>query len=134
MPELRQVDCETDSNLYRHAERELALIGPIYDGMVNKAALDIVGVFAAQGHSGLSAKLTTGLVERLMRFEPLQPLTGEDSEWNDVGNGEQQNNRCSHVFKCADGAYDIDTPSGQPDGIGNGGWSKIEFPYIPGDK
>lgn len=131
MTEIKTIECETDSNLYRHAQRELGLVGDIYDGMVNEAALDIVGVFAAQGHSGQSAAITIQLVERLMRFEPLKPLTGADDEWMEIGDDEFQNKRCSHVFKCQEGAYDINTFSNVEGGIGNGKWSKIEFPYNP---
>jgi hypothetical protein len=128
-----QIECETDSPLYCHAERELALVGEIYNGMVNKAALEIIGVFAAQGHSGGSAQLTTQLVERLMRYEPLQPLTGENDEWMEITEGEFQNKRCSHVFKTSDGAYDINTPMSVKGGIGNGLWAPIEFPYNPAE-
>ena len=74
-------------------------------------AMEIIDIFAEQGHSGSSAPYLINMLEKLLKFEPLVPLTGEDWEWNEVGDGVFQNNRCSHVFKQADRfdgqAYDI---------------------------
>lgn len=39
---------------------------------------------------------------KAVMFEIISPLTGIDSEWNDVGNGILQNNRVSHVFGVRD--------------------------------
>jgi hypothetical protein len=65
--------------------------------------------FSKQGHSGSTAPYAVGVLEKLLMFEPLKPLTGEDDEWNEVGTGVFQNRRCSHVFKSeSDGAYDIE--------------------------
>jgi len=80
---------DTDSNLVRHAERELRLAGLLdkdsdYDGMLGEATLAIVRLFSEQGHSGMSAALVTDLATRLMRFEPLTPLTDDPDEWMHV--------------------------------------------------
>lgn len=68
--------------------------------------LEIVEVFAAQDHSGFSASYAIDVLEKLLRFKPLVPLTGEDWEWVDVseysGVTTFQNKRCSAVFKQAD--------------------------------
>jgi len=46
-------------------------------------------------------------IKKLALFEPLNPLTGEDSEWQQVRGDLWQNLRCGHVFKDANGnAYD----------------------------
>lgn len=129
---MKTVEIETDSPLVAHARCELEAVGEIYDGMVNDAALDIVGLFAAQGHSGGSASITTELVNRLMRYEPLCPLTGEDAEWMDIAetHGQTdlwQNKRCSHVFKDEKRAWDIGLP--RPEGQTE--WVTITFPYTP---
>lgn len=81
-----------------------------YDGMLGQAALAIVELFASQGHSGRSAVIVIELVNRLMRFEPLTPLTYEPDEWNEVGTGLWQNRRKSTVFSTDGGAthYDLD--------------------------
>lgn len=73
-------------SLVEHAERELRAAGLFdedsdYDGMLGPAALDIVRVFADQGHSGFSAALTTDIVTRLMRYEALTPITDDPDEW-----------------------------------------------------
>ena len=106
------------SNLLSHAICELDLIGLTeedeYNGKMRKHILHMIKEFAGAGHSGFSASYAIGLLSKLMNFEPLSPLTGEDSEWIDVaeyGHGPTlyQNNRKSSVFKDADGScYDID--------------------------
>lgn len=103
------------SNLRDHAENELRISGwagneGFYGDLVEKAVLEIVDIFDNQGHSGMSAPLVVGIVEKLLMFEPLTPLTGEDDEWTILdyeGELYAQNKRCSHVFQRRDGsAYD----------------------------
>jgi len=133
------------SNLVEHAERELAVIGlddpenDFYHGMTRKAVMEIVTVFAKQGHSGMSASLVVGMVEKLLRYEPLAPLTGEESEWTQLDYDSHmaaQNKRCSHVFKRADGtAYDTNgRVFREPNGgsyTSRGSHVEITFPYTP---
>lgn len=103
-----------EGNLMRHAREELRIAG-FFDGgedakmdaEMAKCVLAIIKTFSGQGHSGFSAGTCTSIVEKLMRFDPLMPLTGEDSEWARVGEDLYQNRRCSHVFKDEDGAYDL---------------------------
>jgi hypothetical protein len=119
-------------NLMSHAQRELG------DGM-DVELKELLLVFSSQGHSGASAAITTDLIAKLMRYEPLGPLTGESSEWNQVGEGVWQNNRCSHVFKQLDRfdgqAYDLDGIVWRdPDGFTftNGeSFVPVTFPYTP---
>lgn len=93
------------SNLVNWAKSELELIGGQDDGMqqaMNKDILQIVEVFASQGHSGFSASYALSIIKRLLDWKPITPLTGEEDEWNDVGvDGDttQQNKRCSAVFR-----------------------------------
>jgi len=74
--------------------------------------LMLLEVFSAEEHSGSTAPYTINLFSKLAAFEPIVPVTGEDWEWTEVGDGMYQNKRCSHVFKQADRfdgqAYDID--------------------------
>lgn len=97
-------------NLRDHAERELKLLG--HDEEFNKHILDIVDIFSKEGFSGFSAVYAVGIINKILRYEPLMPLTGEDSEWNEIGEGLYQNNRCSRVFKHVNendcSVYDID--------------------------
>lgn len=98
---------EDESQLCLHAKRELELAGLFnpdsdYEGMLGQAAYEIVKVFARQGHSGASAEMTTDIVTRLMRFEPLTPITSDPDDWVDHGDmgGEHlwQNRRDGRLF------------------------------------
>lgn len=105
------------SNLLKHAERELTLIG--YDGkdeynnMAKDAILELIETFAKQGHSGFSAPYVANMFHKLANYEVLSPLTGNDDEWSDVLDERSsdntkmlfQNNRDSRVFKDEKGAY-----------------------------
>ena len=151
---------KNESNLVAHARRELAALGmtptpPLswldrqlirlrlkrrpefdYNGAIAAGALELVEVFASQGHSGFSADYMRATVHKLFDFEPLGPLTGEDSEWNDLGGGRYQNNRCSRVFKDEDGkAYDIDGKVFDDGGPGlftnQDSRVYVTFPYTP---
>ena len=77
------------SNLIDHARTELTKAGLLdkdsdYGGMLGGAALELVEKFASQGHSGFSAMATIDLASRLMRYEPLTPLTDDPAEWMHV--------------------------------------------------
>lgn len=105
-------------SLVEYAKSELELAGLFdedsdYDGMIGSAALEIVEVFAKQGHSGGSAFLVTNIVNQLMQFKPLTPLTYNPDEWNHVGSNTWQNRRRSSVFSKDGGLthYDIDEES-----------------------
>ena len=109
------------NNYEKHAWLEFKAAGWIDDNgkfkddmqeMICKHVLKLLKVFSGEGHSGTSAPYAISLFEKLAKFEPVAPLTGEDWEWNDVsdhmGRITYQNKRCSHVFKDEDGVYDID--------------------------
>lgn len=72
---------ETESNLVNHARRELALIGE--DEWTIDGLCKVVAAFAEMGHSGGSAPFAIAYLERLLRFEPLTPLTDDPAEWID---------------------------------------------------
>lgn len=136
-----------ESNLVSHAKFELRkqlANGPDdYERAIAAAVVELIEVFSRQGHSGFSAPFAISAFERLARFEPLGPLTGEDDEWHEVGPGVFQNRRCSHVFKQADRfngqAYDIQArvfrePNGScftRGGAEGGSMQPITFPYVP---
>lgn len=116
-------------SLVAFAKSELDRVDLEYDGMIKDAVLDIVKLFAGQGHSGGSAAVTLGVCDRLLRFQPLTPLTGEDDEWTEVSDGLWQSKRCSSVFKDAEKAWDIDLPRAAT----SEDWRAITFPYTPGE-
>lgn len=138
-------------NLVNYAVSELKRSG-YYDGdPMNKAMADhivkLMEVFSDEGHSGFSASFASSLFNRLSKFEPISPLTGEDDEWmlvSDYLTGEidyklYQNKRCSHVFKEVreDSVYVYDSQGivfVDKDGSGFlniDSRVEIEFPYVP---
>lgn len=108
----------TDSELVRFAKVELdRLLKNTEPGTdeytMQKAAnddiLDVIKVFAGHGDSGFSAAYKLSILEDLLRFSPVSPLTGDGDEWNEVGalsdDGKKtvyQNRRCSSVFMNVD--------------------------------
>jgi hypothetical protein len=138
-------------SLVEHAKSELAIIGyspdlPTDDPnkWMYEHIIKMVETFSEEGHSGFSASYAISLLQKLLNYEPLTPLTGEDDEWIDVSEIPPadgipapmwQNKRCSHVFKDASGAYDINGKIFvDPDGsTWTNGDSKVPvtFPYTP---
>lgn len=79
-----------DSVLVRHALQEMRAAGlyepgASYGTMLPAAVEEIVRLFDRQGHSGGSAGMAIGLLEKLLRYDPLVPLTGKDDEWGELG-------------------------------------------------
>lgn len=98
--------------------------------------MSLVELFASQGHSGGSASVVLAAFGTVARYGVLTPLTGEDSEWMEVGPNVWQNVRLSSVFREEDGrAYDIEAIVHRlPDGkcyLRGGERHYIEFPYTP---
>lgn len=107
-----------------------------YDNRMAENVLELLNVFANQGHSGFSAPWCIQLFSRLSMYKPLGPLTGEDDEWEKVDHNSYQNKRCPSVFKKGkDGkAYNISARVFSDDGGETWFYSKksceyIDFPY-----
>lgn len=139
---------EEKSNLVLHAENELNIMLARCEDeesrqmqiMMNNDILEVIKVFSEQGHSGFSAGYAISLLQKLLKYEPITPLTGNDDEWNKLDYGDDvkyQNKRCSRIFKNADGqAYDSEGKIFSDDGGESWYQSKnsrtyITFPYIP---
>lgn len=131
------------SNLVDYAKDELKRIGMIdsgepYNDMATKNILDLIELFSSQGHSGFTAPYVINAFSRLAKFKPLAPLTGEDDEWNNVGD-HFQNKRYPAVFKDKDGtAYNIEgkvfTDDGEVWYMCKDSKVNITFPYTVPDK
>lgn len=81
--------------LVSHAERELRLAGLFdensdYNGKLGKATLDLIKIFAEQGHSGGSSAMVRELFSELSNFQNLTPITFNTDEWNDVSEMSQE--------------------------------------------
>lgn len=84
------------SNLVNHAKEELERLGN--DSDFNDGIIRIVQAFADMGHSGGSASYATPLINNLLQFKNLTPLTDDPSEWMHVGDDMWQNRRNSEAF------------------------------------
>lgn len=71
----------TDSNLVSHARRELQRLGEDTDTI--NGVVSVVQAFADCHHSGGSAPFALAYLEKLLRFEPLSPITDDPAEWID---------------------------------------------------
>ena len=121
------------SNLIDYAKNELQLAGLFgkdsdYDGMLGEAVLELVKVFAKQGHSGFSANWTLDVFDKVARYKPLTAIGKSKDEWIDQseasGRPMWQNKRRSTTFSRDGGKtwYDIDDSS-----LNNGDtWHKPE--------
>lgn len=75
------------SNLVKHAERELRAAGyspdmaDLTERNIYNVTLRIVQLFSHVGHSGGSAQVHTEVIHRLLKFEPLGPITVDFGEW-----------------------------------------------------
>ena len=105
----------------KHAELEFRAAGWVDENgnfkdemqeLMCTQVLKLLDVFDSHEHSGSTAPYAISLFERLAKFKPIVPLTGEDWEWVELGYGDDikyQNIRCSNVFKGVDGrAYNVD--------------------------
>ena len=124
-------------SLINHAKKEFNALGWPGDcemqSLMCNNLIEMLTVFSEQGHSGFSANYFLGCFEKLARFQPLGPLTGDEGEWEEVGEGIYQNNRDSEVFKENGEAYWI---SGKifrdPDGCtytNSDSCVPVEFPW-----
>lgn len=120
--------------LIEHAKEELKLAGynidknvkdinsdHEYADMVAQSVLELIEVFAKQGHSGMSASFTLNIFNQLARHKNLTPLTNKPEEWvdmietgmlpEDYKGFRYQSKRCSSCFsKDLKDYYDIDDP------------------------
>lgn len=83
---------ELNENLESHAKFEIKKAGldsedSDYEGMIGKAVLELMKVYAKQGHSGFSAQWTRELFNKLANYETLTPITSDPEEWVNVREG-----------------------------------------------
>lgn len=68
-----------DGNFVRHAKRELDLAGE--DDDITAWMVGVVREFARYGHSGGSIGPCMAMLNQLLKFKPLTPLTDDPDEW-----------------------------------------------------
>ena|SRR5271165_3172068 len=69
-----------------------------YGGMLGEAVKELLLVFKNQGHSGYSAQCTSEIFRKLIKGEPLSPLTDTPDEWMEISTNKMQNLRVPNVF------------------------------------
>lgn len=84
------------SNLVNHAKRELELIGE-EEWAVN-GYVKMIEAFSEMDHSGGSASVFIPVLNKLLQFQNLSPLTDNPKEWNEVGDGMWQSQRNPAAF------------------------------------
>lgn len=89
------------SNLVNHARRELEILGEEPETI--KGYLKVIQAFADMGHSGGSASVAIPVINELLQFNNLKPLTNDPKYWMEVGKamgGEEvwQSTRRSDAF------------------------------------
>lgn len=99
-------------SVVEHAKSEFKLAGwPEDDDDMQKQMcndlLELLETFSKQGHSGMSATYCLAYFDKLARFHPITPLTGNEDEWEEVDDGSggimYQNKRDSSIVKNEDG-------------------------------
>ncbi len=129
--------------LAKYAEEELRKAGwfnngedSLYGGMIGPAVLEMVRLFAAEGHSGLSAPVCLGLFQRVAAFKPLSPIEHplKTGEYQKVGEGTLQSTRLFSLFSDDGGRtwHDINlrVPKVWKYLLGRR-WVNVAFPYSP---
>lgn len=96
-------------SLMSHTIEELNRLGMTedatdeYNKSMRNHIIHMMQEFCNEGHSGFSAGYAVSILSKLMKYEPVTPLTGADDEWVDVASfGTKdlyQNKRYSKIFK-----------------------------------
>lgn len=86
----------SDSNLVKHAREELKLLGCNEEDIAD--VLKVVEAFASIQPSGGQASWLIPVINDLLLFNNLSPLTNDPKEWIEVGDGIWQNSRNSEAF------------------------------------
>jgi hypothetical protein len=118
----------TDTNIAELEKAGLLKKDSDYDGMIGEAVKELLLVFQKQGHSGSSAQITANIFYKLIKGEPLSPLTNNPDEWMEVTTGVFQSRRVSNVFidqKVSERPYTLDGKAFSDDG-GKTFWTSSE--------
>lgn len=113
--------------------------------VLNETILNLVKVYEEYKYEGYSKTLIINTVNRLFKYKPLTPLTGEEDEWEEEDTkletaGTVINKRCPTVVKTVNGeAFDLESKIYSSDG-GNTWYfdynteESISFPYYVPDE
>jgi hypothetical protein len=98
----------------------------------------IVELFSDQDHSGFSASIATGMINRLLKWENLSPVEDKEELWVDVTDGLFQHKNAPGLFKNkGEKPYYLDglifRDEDEDGGTYTSSWSKVEveLPWRP---
>lgn len=115
-----QKEARLTENLVDHARRELKLAGMFdedvdgseaagnWNNLVAEAVIELMDVFAEQGHSGFSASMTQELFSRLAKYESLTELTDSIDEWQNVTDFDPRNGESLHQSRRSSSCFSND--------------------------
>lgn len=83
MGTIELLPAKVESELVKHARRELILLGE--DKETIDGYLKVIQAFADMGHSGGSASVAIPTITTLLQYKNLKPLTDDIHEWEHVG-------------------------------------------------
>lgn len=113
-------------SLVKYAKNELELNGLFdkdsdYGGMIGKAVMELMELFAKQSHSGYSADITLSIFNELAHFRPIGNFEPSIDQAIEVYPGEWQSARRHDVFSKDNGKtwYSIDTQEIWPKPVHN---------------
>lgn len=85
-----------DSNLVAHADLELRLLGEEEETIAGY--MKVIRAFSGMEHSGGSASVAIPVLNDLLQYKNLTPLTDHPLEWNPVGRDLYQSVRNPEAF------------------------------------
>ena len=91
VPDINSVRAEDipdshESNLVSHARRELEMIGEEPEWV--EGYLKVIEAFASMGHSGGSASVAIPVINELLQYKNLKPLTDNPDEWRYIASSD----------------------------------------------
>ena len=111
MNEYNEYKRKSQMNLIEFAKQEFSFLGytPIEklkesspNRWIQENVLELIKVFCGQEgyfECSYSSKLKADYFRKLVMFEPLSPITGNDDEWEEIKNNIYRNKRLRSVFK-----------------------------------
>lgn len=98
---------KNETPLMAHARKELTLLGE--EDYIIDQYMKVVKAFSEMSHTGASASIAIPVINSLLLFKHLTPLTDDPEEWTDVGKEHGlntplwQNKRNSEAFSTDNG-------------------------------
>lgn len=90
--------------MIEHAKNELKQIG-LYEHKIGKSVLQLIETFTKQKNSKKETEKIKLLFNKLVDFQQLSEITGEETEWLEISKNTYQNKKLKTLFKQKDKSY-----------------------------